>query len=259
MSDERTGLNNELRSLWKDAGYPRTMGSAAVIPPPRRRDRRVYYMTSAEYAVSNIVFKRLKVARFSKLNDPFELLSLKSSDRGIRKRAIAFRDRFDRQNGVLCFSEDWTDPVLWSHYGDRHRGVCLGFDTRKAKLKPVSYQAKRLVKKLEQEEFDPDLEQLLLVTKYESWSYEKEQRMLVPLSEADSEADLHFLSFDGDMELTEVILGPSCGINCARMREMVDERYPGVVTFQARLAWNSFQFVPDEKTVPFFDLDGPLA
>ena len=29
----------------------------------------------------------------------------------------AWREKYDKDNGLLCFSSDWTNPVLWSHYG----------------------------------------------------------------------------------------------------------------------------------------------
>ncbi len=22
----------------------------------------------------------------------------------------------------------WSNPVIWAHYGDKHRGLCLGFE-----------------------------------------------------------------------------------------------------------------------------------
>lgn len=31
--------------------------------------------------------------------------------------------------GVLCLAESQSDILMWSHYGDRHTGVCLIFDT----------------------------------------------------------------------------------------------------------------------------------
>jgi hypothetical protein len=52
-------LNKHLRRLWSEANYPDGMGSAAVTPPPREEYRRVYYTTSAEFAISNIVFGRI--------------------------------------------------------------------------------------------------------------------------------------------------------------------------------------------------------
>ena len=47
--------------------------------------------------------------------------------------------------GVLCFSRGWHNPLLWSHYGDKHRGVCLGFDVPNAHIVHVSYNSSRLL------------------------------------------------------------------------------------------------------------------
>jgi hypothetical protein len=43
-----------------------------------------HHLTTAEYALSDIVFQRLKVARFSALNDPFELLARAATEDGAR-------------------------------------------------------------------------------------------------------------------------------------------------------------------------------
>jgi hypothetical protein len=40
---------------------------------------------------------------------------------------------------MLCFSRDWHNPVQWSHYADKHRGICLGFDVPDSLLVPVQY------------------------------------------------------------------------------------------------------------------------
>lgn len=69
-------MHKELRRLWDAAGYGTKMGSSEVVPPPTSDLIRVYHLTSAEYGISNLALKRLKVARFFELNDPFELLSV---------------------------------------------------------------------------------------------------------------------------------------------------------------------------------------
>ncbi len=56
-------MNKSLRRLWVAAGYHEKMGSAEVLPPPGGGFRRLYHQTTAEYAISNIVFHRIKVAR----------------------------------------------------------------------------------------------------------------------------------------------------------------------------------------------------
>lgn len=30
--------------------------------------------------------------------------------------------------GVSCFSSDFKNLLMWSHYGDEHRGICIGYD-----------------------------------------------------------------------------------------------------------------------------------
>lgn len=201
-------LNNHLRPQWKRAGYPAGMGSAAVVPPPPEKYRRVYHLTSAEYAITNIVFNRLKVARFFELNDPFELLALRPVNSSVRDTIRAHKDELNKKTGVLCFSADWIDPVLWSHYGVKHRGICLGFNLAKTIAHEVSYQTNRLTNVLAKNitTIDDSLAALLLCTKFDSWKYEKEWRVAVPLAEAKQEGKMHFVGFNDELQLAEVIV-----------------------------------------------------
>ena len=110
-------MHPEYRELWEKAGCPRHMGSAAVVRPPPPEYLRVYYLTSSEHAISDIAFGRLKVARFSDLNDPFELLSLSFRDSPVRQRVRDFKEVYNEKIGLLCFSQNWTNPVLWEPLG----------------------------------------------------------------------------------------------------------------------------------------------
>lgn len=31
------------------------------------------------------------------------------------------------ERGVCCFSTTYARPLLWSHYGEQHRGLCIGY------------------------------------------------------------------------------------------------------------------------------------
>jgi len=55
------------------------------------------------------------------------------------------KNELAQERGLLRFSRDWHNPVLWSHYASRHTGLCLGFDVPDDCLGPVSYSRKRLV------------------------------------------------------------------------------------------------------------------
>jgi Protein of unknown function (DUF2971) len=186
-------MNDHLRPLWakRGNGYSAHSASAAVVPPPPEGFRRAYYLTTPDHALSNIVFGRLKVARFSELNDPFELLGMNLRDEWDRKRAQVFKEKYNAENGVVCFSEDWLDPVLWSHYAAKHQGVALGFDLDEREAMRVEYKEKR-------DEFSASigaahLPLQLVLTKFESWKYEREWRVLVPLTNEAREANLYFL------------------------------------------------------------------
>jgi hypothetical protein len=245
-------LNQHLRALWRELGYPDGMGSAAVASPPPKGIRRLYHLTSAEYAVSAIVFNRLKVARFSDLNDPFELSLLDSNNVHAREVIAAHKAQLDTNSGLLCFSADWTDPVLWTHYGSKHRGICLGFDVDEKITKPVSYQSTRLNDEAWQvtPAIDDVLSDKVLHTKFESWRYENEWRVLIDLDNTLQEGSLHFHQFGKQLRLTEVILGSFCDLSLSTVRELVAAHHPRAVTIKARMAFKFFKIVPKESTVP---------
>lgn len=67
------GPNPHLRALWGPPLYATAMGSVEVTPPPKPPYRRLYHLLSAGFATSNIALQRMKVARWSDLNDRFEL------------------------------------------------------------------------------------------------------------------------------------------------------------------------------------------
>jgi hypothetical protein len=136
--------NKALRREWIKAGYPPDVGSAEVARPPPAGFRRVYYLTTADHAVSNIVFRRIKIARFSEVNDPFELLAPMGIEKTVRELLRQHKREIDKTRGLLCFSGDWTNPLLWSHYAARHTGVTLGFDLDESLAIDVEYEAARV-------------------------------------------------------------------------------------------------------------------
>jgi len=244
-------LNEKLRKLWKAAGYDRGHGSDAVLPPAPKGFKRLYYLTGPEHAISNIVFSRLKISRFPELNDPFELLGQNFSNKAVRKLIRDHRDSLNDKIGMVCFSEDWTDPVLWGHYAAKHRGVALGFDVKDSLVEKVQYSSQRLKQKipLGAKAITPKMKDLLLYTKFESWSYEREWRLVHELDEAESEGSLYFLPISKTVKLVEVILGSLCDLDLPKMRKLVNSHHAGAMTYKARLAYKSFRIIPSGITV----------
>ena len=89
---------------------------------------RFYKFLNSKNAIKSLREKRLKISIVNELNDPFEFLGVELSNELLRSNIKMLKENFSNKYGVLCFSRNWTNPVQWSHYADRHKGICLGFD-----------------------------------------------------------------------------------------------------------------------------------
>jgi len=215
--------------------------------------RRAYYFTSADYGLSGIALRRLKVARFSDANDPFELLGVRLRDRKVRKAVKDFKKRCNETTGLLCFSQDWTKPILWSYYAEKHRGVCLGFDLKSDLVREVNYEEDRAMVDFDKESdsfvVDNRLEERLLLTKSIHWKPEEEVRIIVDLlsSKVRRDRQLYFRPFDSDMVLTRVILGPNCALDPHAVRDLVRVRHPLAIVFRSRAEYGGFKVVFNQR------------
>jgi len=250
-------MNSEIfdknRASWKFADYI-PISAIAAFGPTNPSMKRLYHLTDADHAISDIALRRLKVARFSDLNDPFELIGANFREREVRKVIRGFKSAFDAEMGLLCFSEDWKEPLLWSHYGDRHRGICLGFNVPLSQVDRVDYQSERILAVLGADGdptwLSPELKLALLRTKYVHWKYEQEFRQFVELKTATPEGRLHYVGFSSNLELAEVILGSECLLDLNAIRSLVQLEHPNVSVYRARLEFKGFHIVPEELTIP---------
>jgi Protein of unknown function (DUF2971) len=176
--------------------------------------KRVYKFTNAQYGISNLDKRRLKLSTIKDLNDPFDLCPLDTSNPAISKAADAVASGVWEKAAILCFSRNWDNLLLWSHYGDSHKGVCLGFDIPTGDPganydTDVLYQA-NLLQIRRPEDVNFDLANRLLRTKHESWSYEQEVRMFVDLNDPPDADGLNWIEFGPQLVLREVIIGAQC-------------------------------------------------
>jgi hypothetical protein len=201
----------------------------------------LYHMLSSEYAMKNLERQRLKISRINDLNDPFELRPFEETDKSFQQAQTETKDQMSESYGVLCFSKEWNNPVLWSHYGDKHKGMCLGFEVT-VETKPIEYVTKR-------PRFNGNTEEAtstLLSTKYKHWEYEKEVRVYTNLRES-AENGLFFYPFDSTCALREVILGVRCSELIERVSELVRSIAPDISVKKARLDDQEFKVILDEQ------------
>lgn len=212
---------------------------------------RLYHLISKEHGLDNLRRRRLKIAELRDLNDPFELVAADNSDREQRKIWKSWRKKQERKWGMLCFSKTWRNPVLWSHYADKHRGFCLGFEVDDTLLMPVVYTKKRLQIDLEAlydtGKLDQKLMSKLMRTKFSDWSYEKEVRVYAALKYQDPDSGLYFFDFNDEIRLTDVIVGPLSDVTEAEIRSTLSEDDANVSLLKARLAFQSFDVVAQKQ------------
>lgn len=82
---------------------------------------------------------------------------------------------------VGCFSERNDSLLMWSHYADEHRGICIGYNLynliKNYNCFPVIY-SNEMPQEKELSLDKPYSLMKYILTKYSEWSYEKEWRII---------------------------------------------------------------------------------
>jgi Protein of unknown function (DUF2971) len=212
---------------------------------------RAYYMTSAKCGEVILRERRLKLARFGELNDPFELNLIDTRPRETRKVAKLISDHFNNTIGLICFGASWASPVMWAHYADKHFGVTLGFDVPDRLLTKIDYTDRKV-----SVPFGPHLplhgmsEALLnkiRMTKATDWSYEREYRVESELKDKDPITGLYYVDFGTQVMLREIIIGHRCTWTAATVRPMLRTVVESVRIRKARPALGKFEMVEDKQ------------
>lgn len=109
--------------------------------------------------------------------------TIKTNLAGARQVAADALSEVRVQTGVLSLSASPEKVLLWSHYADSHRGICLRFRQQRKDgflelTQPIVYQAER-------PDINPTIDdnwtmfQRALLTKADFWSYEEEWRLVI--------------------------------------------------------------------------------
>jgi len=108
----------------------------------------------------------------------------------MRTLASAIKRELDLElsnQGVLSLSATWKSGLMWSHYADEHRGICIEYDTRDQghpRLQAVDYKGPRAIRTSDLYRWKvrhdaaakEQVFRTYLYTKSNEWKYEKEWR-----------------------------------------------------------------------------------
>lgn len=118
-------------------------------------------------------------------------------DRGARSYYIRILERTIKHQldlkmksrGILSMATKWNSPLMWSHYADEHKGICIEYDITKSvgkKPMPVDYNGERgislsnIFEYIFNSSLDAlnEIEHKYFYTKASQWSYEEEWRLV---------------------------------------------------------------------------------
>ena len=214
---------------------------------------RLHRYMHARWALQTLETGDLRVGRLSELNDPFEFrpalpyVNPAFSHQEVDEFLGFLVRKFDFNMGIICFSEEISDPVLWSHYADSHRGISLGFDVlRDDHLWPMIYPDERPtfdVKKFPTMTGHEAKEMVrrILAAKAPSWGYEKESRVFVDLATARTDGTHYFHKIPPDC-LVQVVLGIDCKVTEDEVRVALQKGgHKGVTVIRARRCLTRFK------------------
>ncbi|WP_323930216.1 DUF2971 domain-containing protein [Aeromonas caviae] len=165
---------------------------------------------------SLILNPTIKLASPVKLNDPFEKtisndiivqFMENTENKGNRYKIKRECEEYIHTSGVISLTENPRSLLMWAHYGNDHKGVCIGYRSDLLTLKenrPLpasrpfnSHPIKVNYDRVRFDEYTDDFgqfsnEELLnrillktLTTKGDDWIYEKEHRCILPIEWCD--------------------------------------------------------------------------
>ena len=202
---------------------------------------RAYKFLPEARALDDIKKQHIKISRICDLNDPFDLIPYDLTSSEHQKQLRHAREVLAHDTGMLCFSFKWSNPVLWAHYADKHKGICLGFNVPDKYVRHVEYVDTRLPFPTELNE---QIARDLLFTKFSGWCYEDECRIFANLEE--EEEGNYFSDFEeNQMTLCEVILGCECQLDPTSIFALLEPHDAEVRVIRARSSDESFDMIED--------------
>lgn len=156
------------------------------------------------YTKINIIQDQIYFSKKNKLNDPYELrfIVIEPENNSIMESAVGlksgrqidfwYEEHFENM-GIFSLSAKNNSMLLYSHYGNKHEGICLEYDTSKDEIFlqafPVNYRNSipsiyypEYFKYIYNENKEFSTINQLYSTKSQDWVYEEEWRIIHPVN-----------------------------------------------------------------------------
>jgi hypothetical protein len=228
-----------------------------------RRCPKHYRLLPDEAAINTIETRCFRVSRLADLKDCFEWKFgfdgyPPELEESIQKRLDDLVERAGETMGILCFSKEIKDPILWSHHADGHKGIAfevnVGINVNLvSNLHKVEYDKPRIVlpyRQMTDQEWLKRMENFYK-QKSKSWGYEQEYRLVIDHAHAacKQSGGRFFWKIPAGF-ITRVIIGFHSSISEQYLRQVLDlNGFQNVQIVKAKQSLKTYDVeVPETQT-----------
>lgn len=139
-------------------------------------------LSNIENFLDIVVNKRIYVSKYTELNDPMEgLYQFTPPNDRIQMRELMRKVKGTKSDfRILSLTKSCEDSLMWSHYGDGHKGVCIKMQVKDTSVSPIDVIYDNTIPDLA--DTSVDNVKRILSHKFPFWSYENEVRFLKPMT-----------------------------------------------------------------------------
>ncbi len=190
------------------------------------------YMT-CNGAKSMLEHGTTKVSRLSDLNDVFEWRGGLHSNQPLDLLQLnaAWRDFVTLQEqkyGSISFSRTYSEPLLWAHYADSHKGIAFEMKIPENTDGPLRVRYSDIRPSFSQSQItDSQVNQTghktiikVLTTKAKAWKYEREVRIMTGHPHWKKQDDIYVVKTP-ENSITKVIIGCRCEIDLDFLADLI--------------------------------------
>ncbi len=159
--------------------------------------------------------------------------------------------------GFTCMTEEWSNRLMWSHYGQSHKGICVGFRTRPnigeavlpfaANFLEVKYISDRPVwsiKAMMSGNQQADVITQTFFRKDKVWEYEKEWRYTSPIDDGAKISNGGDIIKIGSNEIVEIVFGMRVSKKSRiSITDMISRSGKSPLMYDTKFAEKSFELV----------------
>lgn len=159
------------------------------LPPRLHRYCRLDRRDDMENEISAFRQRYLYASTYKNMNDPMEgFYSPSNRLKNEPRWRELYREILNakRATGIACFSETFDNELMWAHYAENYRGICIAYSATKlkeclpdsARLVRIAYgESPIYLSKHDREDTIKAAQKILSQKKY-NWAYEREWRVM---------------------------------------------------------------------------------